>query len=106
VLHHHEAWDGSGYPEGLKGGKIPEEARLLAVVDSFDAMTSDRPYRSALGPSRAYEEIKSRAGAQFDPKMVELFIHCWDQGRIKKIMDELRDDVEDQVELSGAKALH
>ena len=105
VLYHHEAWDGSGYPEGLTGVKIPEEARLLAVVDSFDAMTSDRPYRSALGLSRALEEIKSRAGAQFDPKMVELFFHCWEQGRIKKIMDELKDDVEDKLELIVAKGL-
>jgi putative two-component system response regulator len=106
VLYHHEAWDGSGYPEGLKGVEIPEEARLLTVVDSFDAMTSDRPYRAALGLSRALEEIKSRAGAQFDPKMVELFIHCWDQGRIKKIMDELRDDVEDKIKLIESKGLH
>jgi putative two-component system response regulator len=105
VLYHHEAWDGSGYPEGLKGEEIPEEARLLAVVDSFDAMTSDRPYRLALGPLRAYEEIKNRAGAQFDPKMVEVFIHCWEQGRIKKIMDELRDDVEEKVELIESKGL-
>lgn len=106
VLYHHEAWDGSGYPEGLKGDKIPEEARLLAVVDSFDAMTSDRPYRSALGPSRAFEEIKSRAGSQFDPRMVEVFIHTWEQGRIKKIMNELINDVEEKEELMGAKELH
>ena len=106
VLYHHEAWDGSGYPEGLKGDEIPEEARLLSVVDSFDAMTSDRPYRLALGPSRAYEEIKSRAGTQFDPKMVEVFIRCWEQGRIRKIMDELRDDVEEKVALVGARELH
>ncbi len=106
VLYHHEAWDGSGYPEGLKGEKIPEEARLLAVVDSFDAMTSDRPYRQALGPSRAYDEIKSRAGTQFDPRMVEVFIQCWEQGRIKKIMDELRDDVVDEVALIEAEARH
>lgn len=106
VLYHHEAWDGSGYPEGLKGDEIPEEARLLAVVDSFDAMTSDRPYRSSLGPSRAFEEIKSRAGAQFDPKMVELFIHCWEQGLIQKIMNELRDDVKEKVGLIRAKGLH
>lgn len=105
VLYHHEAWDASGYPEGLKGDEIPEEARLMAVVDSFDAMTSDRPYRLALGPSRAFEEIKSRAGSQFDPKMVEVFIHCWEKGLIKKIMDELKNDEEDKLELIGAKVL-
>jgi putative two-component system response regulator len=105
VLYHHEAWDGSGYPEGLKGKEIPEEARLLAVVDSFDAMTSDRPYRAAIGATRAYEEIKSRAGTQFDPKMVEVFIRCWEQGRIQKIMNELRNDVEDKLELLQAKEL-
>jgi putative two-component system response regulator len=103
VLHHHEAWNGSGYPCGLSGEDIPEEARLLAVVDSFDAMTSDRPYRAAIGATRAYEEIKSRVGTQFDPKMVEVFIHCWEQGRIQKIMNELRDDVDDKLELIKTK---
>jgi putative two-component system response regulator len=106
VLYHHEAWDGSGYPEGLKGDEIPEEARLLAVVDSFDAMTSDRPYRLALGPSRAFEEIKNRAGSQFDPKMVDVFVHCWEKGIINKIMDKLKNDTEDKLELIGAKVEH
>jgi putative two-component system response regulator len=106
VLYHHEAWDGSGYPEGLKGKDIPEEARLLAVVDSFDAMTSDRPYRLALGPSKAFEEIKSRAGTQFDPKMVEVFIQCWDHGRIKKIMNELKDDVQENGGLLEAEEVN
>jgi putative two-component system response regulator len=103
LLYHHEAWDGSGYPEGLRGDEIPEEARLLAVVDSFDAMTSDRPYRSAIGASRAYEEIKRRSGIQFDPKMVEVFIHCWGQGRIQKIMSELKSDLKDKLEIIPAK---
>jgi HD-GYP domain-containing protein (c-di-GMP phosphodiesterase class II) len=80
VLYHHERWDGSGYPNGLAGEDIPEEARLLAVVDAFDAMTSDRPYHPAHSPERAREEITSLAGKQFDPRMVSAFTTCWDRG--------------------------
>lgn len=88
VLYHHERWDGSGYPEGLKGEEIPEEARLLAVADTFDAMTSDRPYRKALPVSLAYETIASEAGKLYDPRMVEAFISCWEAGRIDEIRKE------------------
>jgi putative nucleotidyltransferase with HDIG domain len=82
VLHHHERWDGSGYPNGLAGEDIPEEARLLAVVDAFDAMTSDRPYHPAHSPEGALEEIISLAGKQFDPRMVTAFTTCWDRGEL------------------------
>lgn len=71
---HHERWDGSGYPIGLKGEKIPLEARILALADSFDAMTSDRPYRKTLSVEDALKEIKSCAGTQFDPQLVEYFL--------------------------------
>src|SRR5205085_711465 len=67
VLYHHERWDGRGYPTGRAGHAIPEEARVLAVADSFDAMTSDRPYRPALPPEDAVEELERCAGTQFDP---------------------------------------
>src|SRR6185436_4738322 len=67
VLYHHERWDGDGYPTGRAGTEIPLEARILAVVDSYDAMTSDRPYRLALPPMLAAEEIGRCAGTQFDP---------------------------------------
>ncbi len=71
---HHEKYDGSGYPYGLSGEDIPLGARILNVADSFDAMTSDRPYRRSLSRKRAIEELHKNAGAQFDPKVVEVFI--------------------------------
>jgi putative nucleotidyltransferase with HDIG domain len=74
VRAHHERWDGQGYPDGLKGEEIPLIARLLAVADSFDAMTSDRPYRNSLGIEVALDEIKRCAGTQFDPMVVEHFL--------------------------------
>jgi HD-GYP domain-containing protein (c-di-GMP phosphodiesterase class II) len=77
VLFHHEWWDGSGYPSGLKGRAIPVEARLLAVADAFDAMTSARPYRHALTNERALAEIEGCAGTQFDPEIAELFCEIW-----------------------------
>ncbi|NLA26328.1 MAG: HD domain-containing protein, partial [Firmicutes bacterium] len=74
IKHHHERWDGTGYPDGLKGEFIPEGARILAVADAFDAMTSDRSYREALGYITAVQIIEEGAGTQFDPHMVEIFI--------------------------------
>ena len=73
VRHHHERWDGKGYPDGLKGEDIPLGARIIAVADSFDAMTSDRPYRRALSHATALAEIERNAGIQFDPQVVEAF---------------------------------
>jgi HD-GYP domain-containing protein (c-di-GMP phosphodiesterase class II) len=74
ILHHHERWDGTGYPSGLKGEAIPIEARILAIADAFDAMTSPRPYRQALSYKKVLDELKRCAGAQFDPKLVEAFL--------------------------------
>lgn len=74
VLHHHEHWDGNGYPAGLAGNNIPVEGRLLTIVDTFDAMTSPRPYHLAKPKQEALAEIKRLAGIQFDPIMVEIFI--------------------------------
>ncbi len=74
IMHHHERYDGNGYPDQLKGDEIPCGARLLFVADAFDAMTSDRPYRKAMGIDQAIEELKINAGTQFDPKMVDAFI--------------------------------
>jgi len=74
ILYHHEYYDGSGYPLGLKGEAIPLDARILCVVDAFAAMTSARPYRDALSPEEALEELKKGAGKQFDPNLVEAFI--------------------------------
>lgn len=74
VRSHHERWDGSGYPDGLKGHEIPLYARIIAVVDAFDAMTVDRPYRSALSHEKACEELTKGAGSHFDPQVVEAFL--------------------------------
>jgi HD-GYP domain-containing protein (c-di-GMP phosphodiesterase class II) len=70
---HHERFDGEGYPSGLRGEDIPLAARIFSIVDSFDAMTSDRPYRSALSLDEAVAEIRAGAGTQFDPRCVEAF---------------------------------
>lgn len=70
VRHHHERWDGDGYPDRLAGIAIPRAARILAVVDAFDAMTSDRPYRAGLTPAQAREQLLREAGRQFDPTVV------------------------------------
>jgi len=76
---HHEKWDGSGYPRGLSGEQIPLEARLFAVVDVWDALTSDRPYRPAWDHEKTLAYIKAGAGAQFDPQVVELFLKVLEQ---------------------------
>ena len=70
---HHEKWDGTGYPRGLKGEEIPLAARMFAVVDVWDAVTSDRPYRAAWDKQKALDYIKQESGRHFDPQMVELF---------------------------------
>ncbi len=74
VLSHQERWDGRGYPNGLSGENIPLGARVFAVADTLDAMTSDRPYRKALSYEAALKEIRSCAGTQFDPRIVEAFL--------------------------------
>ncbi len=74
VLSHHEKWDGSGYPNGLKGIEIPKIARVIAVADSYDAMTSERAYRAALSEETVLEEIRKNAGTQFDPEIAKLFV--------------------------------
>ena len=71
---HHEKWDGSGYPLGLKGQQIPLEARVFAVIDVWDALLSDRPYRKAWTVERTLEYIRSMAGSHFDPMVVEAFL--------------------------------
>ncbi|MBA7563099.1 MAG: diguanylate cyclase [Dehalococcoidia bacterium] len=73
ILHHHEHYNGRGYPSGLKGDSIPLEGRILAIADAYDAMTSPRPYREQLPAQSALEELRRCAGTQFDPKLVELF---------------------------------
>ena len=77
VLYHHERWDGMGYPSGKAGEEIPLEARVLAVADAFDAMTSDRPYRRALSRAEALAEVERCAGSQFDPAIAQVFLELF-----------------------------
>jgi HD-GYP domain-containing protein (c-di-GMP phosphodiesterase class II) len=74
IRSHHERWDGRGYPSGLAGDQIPLSARIFAVCDAVDAMTSDRPYRTALRFERAVEQIQAGSGTQFDPDMADAFL--------------------------------
>jgi len=74
IKHHHEKYDGTGYPDGIKGIAIELGARILAVADSIDAMISDRVYRKALGAEKAREELKKQSGKQFDPEVVNAFL--------------------------------
>jgi putative two-component system response regulator len=74
IMAHHEAWDGSGYPYGLRREEIPVGARIVAIVDAYDAMITDRPYRSALSRTRALERLRARAGLQWDPDLTALFV--------------------------------
>jgi putative nucleotidyltransferase with HDIG domain len=74
IYHHHEHYDGTGYPEGKASEQIPQGARILAVADAYDAMTSDRPYRKAMSLEEAVQELRSHAGRQFDPQIVSVFV--------------------------------
>jgi diguanylate cyclase len=74
ILHHHEHWDGSGYPQGLRKKEISLLCRILAVSDAFDAMTNDRVYRKAMKKEEAVQELKRNAGIQFDPDIVKIFL--------------------------------
>jgi HD-GYP domain-containing protein (c-di-GMP phosphodiesterase class II) len=86
VRHHHERWDGTGYPDGLSFNLIPQTARVVAVADAFDAMTSNRPYRKAMSAVVAFEELQKNAGTHFDPRCVEAFLKL--RARIEQLMRE------------------
>jgi len=85
ILAHHEHWDGRGYPSGLKGEQIPLGARIIAVVDAYDAMTSDRPYRKSLGIEEAVRRLKASSGTQWDPHVVEVFLDLLHAGRLAPV---------------------
>lgn len=76
VLHHHERFDGRGYPHKIEGENIPLESRLILIADTYDAMTADRAYRKGLAPEVAYKELKDFAGRQFDPRLVKIFLEA------------------------------
>lgn len=87
-LYHHERYDGKGYPYGLKAEQIPIEGRLVAVADTFDALTSNRPYRKGLPPEVAIAEIEKGRGTQFDPHCADAFIAAWRAGKIDRILQD------------------
>lgn len=87
MLYHHERWDGKGYPEGLAGENIPQQARIMCVADCFDAMTSDRPYRKGMPVEQAVSELKKNIATQFDPGPVEVFVRLVEQGVVHPIVD-------------------
>jgi len=97
VRHHHERWDGSGYPDGLAGEKIPIAARIVAVADGFDAMTSNRPYRQARPLQTAVNEILNARGSQFDPAIVDAFQKAWFQQAIQPIWQAGQDQFSPQA---------
>jgi diguanylate cyclase (GGDEF)-like protein len=99
ILHHHERYDGDGYPTGLKGEQIPLEARIVCVADAFSAMTADRPYRARMPLAEACEELERHAGTQFDPEIVRVFVEQVRKhpGRGDDLVADALDDAELQA---------
>jgi HD-GYP domain-containing protein (c-di-GMP phosphodiesterase class II) len=88
VRHHHERIDGGGYPDHLRGGEIPLGARIAAISDGWDAMTSDRPYRIGLEPDEAMRRVLAGAGSQWDAHLVELFVELVGDGTIGRVISD------------------
>ena len=97
VRSHHERWDGTGYPDSLSGDRIPRPARIVAVADAFDAMTSDRPYRNAMSFDQVFQEYRDKSGTHFDPDCVDALIRLRphleallaQEGSLRKLSDGL-----------------
>jgi HD-GYP domain-containing protein (c-di-GMP phosphodiesterase class II) len=88
IMHHHEKYNGTGYPSRLKKGQIPQGARIMAVADAFEAMVYGRPYRDRKDIASAIKEIKKKSGTQFDPKVVEAFLKIVKRINTKKYLQE------------------
>jgi len=88
--HHHERWDGSGYPAGLSGNEIPLEARIMSIADVFDALLSRRVYKPAMSPAETLDLLRNAAGSQFDPEMIAVFVKNAD--RFEAIYKSYSDD--------------
>ncbi len=86
IVHHHEKYDGTGYPSRLKKGQIPQGARIMAVADAFEAMVYGRPYRERMDIASAVKEIKKKSGTQFDPRVVEAFLKVIKKIKTKKYL--------------------
>ena len=102
---HHERYDGQGYPEGLKGAEISEEARIVAIADAFDAMSSNRIYRKACDPDYIRRELSQGRGAQFDPDYAGVFLKLWEDGRLDEIMTKDAAELQDMPEGSSSALL-
>lgn len=85
IRHHHERWDGRGYPDGLAGPEIPPMARVVAVADGFDTMTTDQRYSPPYPPAEAYREVIACSGSQYDPEVVAAFVEAWENGEIQAV---------------------
>ena len=98
IRNHHETWDGNGYPDKLKGEQIPMVARIIGVADTFDAMTTSRPYQEAMPFTHVTDKMKSMAGTRFDPTVVEAFTAAVDAGDIMppELPNEEKDVVQHQ----------
>ena len=81
AMYHHERYDGTGYPSGLKGTEIPEEARIIAVADAYDAMSSDRSYRTHLPQEKIRSELENGKGSQFDPNFADIMLSILDEDK-------------------------
>jgi len=88
ILYHHENYNGTGYPKGLKGKEIPLSARVLAVVSSFEAMITEKPYRKALPINTAVKEVRKNAGTQFDPTIVDIFCEAVQRKDVRKLLEK------------------
>ncbi len=104
MLHHHERFDGRGYPHGLAGDDIPLTARILCVADCFDAMTSDRPYRKGMPVADAVAELAKNKRTQFDPRLVDIFLNVVDQGRIEPVLTAYHAHPQDNVDYEAVLA--
>ena len=107
ALSHHERWDGAGYPQGLQGASIPLLARIVAIADSFDALTHDRPYNRSRPVKEALAEIERERGRQFDPEIVDAFmrVQAWESGRGERTAKAREDREEEQEVLASVTSL-
>jgi HD-GYP domain-containing protein (c-di-GMP phosphodiesterase class II) len=100
LLYHHERFDGTGYPEGLKGDQIPLGARVFAIADAIVAMSSDRPYRPKLSGEQLVQELVDNAGTQFDPSLVSVFIDILSENNLLEIPPETLSAARDKMLIS------
>jgi putative nucleotidyltransferase with HDIG domain len=100
VRHHHERFDGKGYPDGLKGNAIPLFSRILFILDAYEAIASDRVYRKGIGQQKALDEIVQNAGSQFDPELVEVFLRA--MAKIAEENGKVSDNSDDLEEIKNA----